>query len=76
MKSISERIAILREMHGALNAQIDKIERDPSHREEGGVHLQQLKDLKKKRLAFRDEINRLERVEFEERTQRVEWGDE
>ncbi len=76
MKSVRERIEVLREMHSVLNAQIDHIEKNPAHRQEGGVHIQQLVELKKKRLQYRDEISRLERVDFEERTQRVDWGDE
>ena len=70
-----DRIAKLREDHQRLNAQIDKLEREHLAEENGGVSVEHLSELKKKRLQYLDEIRRLERLQYEEQL-KVEWGDE
>jgi hypothetical protein len=65
-----DRIAHLTEMHKVLNKQIDTAEQsaNPDH-----LNLQ---ELKKKRLALKDEISRLSRLQWEEDHERVNLDDD
>lgn len=60
-----DRISFLEESHRLLDKKID---------EQGKLMSQeQLQELKKKRLAIRDEISRLQKIQWEEDHERVEF---
>ena len=65
-----ERIKHLEEMHRVLNKQIDDMERDHPH-----VEVDKLSEMKKRKLALRDEISRLNRLQWEHDHERVDLGD-
>lgn len=69
--SYSHRIRHLEQMHQALNKQIDDMERNHPH-----VEVDRLANLKKQKLQIKDEISRLTRLQWEEETQRIGYGDE
>lgn len=65
-----EKIKQLEEMHQALNKQIDEMEKNHPH-----VAVDKLTEMKKKKLAIRDEISRLIRLQWEHDHERVDLGD-
>lgn len=65
------RIKHLEEMHQTLNKQIDDMERNHPHVEET-----KLANLKKQKLQVKDELSRLNKLQWEEDTQRTGYGDE
>jgi hypothetical protein len=69
--SYKGRIKHLEEMHKLLDKQINEMQTNHP-----GVDLEHLAELKKKKLQTKDEISRLTRLQWEEDTQRVGYGDE
>ncbi len=69
--SYKQRIKQLEELHRSLNEQVDALEKNHPH-----VEVQRLSELKKKKLQCRDEIARLTKLQWEEDTQRIGYGDE
>ncbi len=69
--SYRARIKQLEEMHQSLHKQIDNMERNHPH-----VEVEKLANLKKQKLQIKDEISKLNRLQWEEETQRVGYGDE
>ncbi len=65
-----EKIRHLEEMHRVLNKQIDDMERDHPH-----VQVSKLAEMKKQKLALRDEISRLNRLQWEHDHERVDLGE-
>jgi hypothetical protein len=65
-----EKIRHLEEMHRVLNKQIDDMERNHPH-----VEVNKLAEMKKQKLALRDEISRLTRLQWEHDHERVDLGD-
>jgi hypothetical protein len=64
------KIKNLEEMHRTLNKQIDDIERNHPH-----VEVEKLADLKKKKLSIKDEISRLNKLQWDHDHDRVDLGD-
>lgn len=69
--SYKGRIKHLEEMHKLLDKQINEMQTNHPHVDE--THLV---ELKKKKLQIKDEIGRLNRLQWEEDTQRTGYGDE
>lgn len=69
--SYRERIKHLEQLHKQLNEEIDKMERNHPHVQELKLH-----DMKKQRLAYRDELSRLNRLQWEEDHERVNYDDD
>ena len=69
--SYKGRIKHLEEMHRLLDKQITEMQTNHP-----GVDVEQLAELKKKKLQIKDEISRLNKLQWEEDTQRVNYGDE
>jgi uncharacterized protein YdcH (DUF465 family) len=65
-----EKIKNLEAMHQSLNTQIDDMERNRPHTE-----VNKLAEMKKKRLAVKDEIFRLNKLQWEHDHERVDLGD-
>lgn len=65
-----EKIRHLEEMHRVLNKQIDDMERNHPH-----VEVEKLSEMKKRKLALRDEISRLTKLQWEHDHERVDLGD-
>ena len=65
------RIAHLEEAHKVLDKQISDMQRNHPHVEEDKVA-----EAKKKKLALKDEISKLKKLQFEEDTQRVNFDDD
>ena len=66
-----EKIKNLEEMHRALNKQIDDMERNHPH-----VESDKLSELKKKKLSVKDEISRLNKLQWDHDHERVDLGDQ
>jgi hypothetical protein len=66
-----DKIKQLEESHRVLNKQIDDMERNHPH-----VEVDKLADMKKKKLAIKDEISRLNRLQWEHDHDRVDLGDD
>ena len=64
------KIKNVEEMHRALNKQIDDMERNHPH-----VEVDRLAELKKKKLAVKDEIGRLNRLQWDHDHERVDLGE-
>jgi uncharacterized protein YdcH (DUF465 family) len=64
------KIKHLEEMHQSLNTQIDDMERNHPH-----VEVDRLAEMKKKRLAVKDEVARLNKLQWEHDHERVDLGD-
>jgi hypothetical protein len=64
------KIKNLEEMHRTLNKQIDDMERNHPH-----VEVDRLADLKKKKLAVKDEISRLNKLQWDHDHERVDLGE-
>ena len=69
--SYKGRIKHLEEMHRLIDKQINEMQVNHPHVDE--VHLA---EMKKKKLQLKDEIGRLSRLQWEEDTQRIGYGDE
>lgn len=69
--SYKDRIRHLEEMHRLLSKQIDDMQINHP-----GVDVEHLAELKKKKLQCKDEISRLQKLQWEEETQRIGYGDE
>jgi len=69
--SFRDRIKHLEEMHRLLGKQIDDMQTNHP-----GVDIEHLADLKKKKLQCKDEISRLQKLQWEEETQRVGYSDD
>lgn len=65
------RIKHLKESHRVLDDRITAHEREHPHAEETLVH-----DWKKQRLALKDEIRRLEKLQWEHEHESVDLGDD
>lgn len=65
-----EKIKHLEEMHRVLNKQIDDMERNHPH-----VEVDKLSEMKKHKLALRDEISRLNKLQWDHDHERVDLGD-
>lgn len=69
--SYKGRIKHLEEMHRLLDKQIDELQINHPHVDES-----HLAELKKKKLSVKDEMSRLVKLQWEEDTQRIGYGDE
>lgn len=69
--SYKSRINHLEEMHKLLDKQITEMQTNHP-----GVDIEHLAELKKKKLQLKDEISRLQKLQWEEDTQRIGYGDE
>lgn len=65
------RIKHLEQLHEDIDKDIDSMEKNHPHVEEDRVH-----DMKKKRLQYRDELNRLRKLQWEEDHERVNFEDD
>lgn len=65
------KIQHLEEMHKVLNKQIDDMERDHPH-----VEVEKLTDMKKRKLQLKDEISRLNRLQWEHDHEHLDYGDD
>lgn len=65
------KIKQLEESHRVLNKQIDDMERNHPH-----VEVDKLAEMKKKKLAFKDEISRLNKLQWDYDHDRVDLGDD
>ena len=65
------KIKQLEESHRVLNKQIDDMERNHPH-----VETDKLAEMKKKKLLIKDEISRLNRLQWEHDHERVDLSDE
>lgn len=68
--SYKGRIKHLEEMHRLLDKQINEMQTNHPHVDE-----QHLAELKKKKLQLKDEISRLNKLQWEEDTQRIGYGE-
>lgn len=64
------KIQHLEEMHKVLNKQIDDMERNHPH-----VEVDKLTEMKKQKLKIKDEISRLNRLQWEHDHERVDFGE-
>jgi uncharacterized protein YdcH (DUF465 family) len=69
--SYRERISHLEQLHKKINEEIDKMEKNHPHVEETKLH-----DMKKQRLAYRDELSRLNKLQWEWDHERVHFDDD
>jgi hypothetical protein len=69
--SYKGRIKHLEEMHKLLDKQINEMQINHP-----GVDIEHLVELKKKKLQLKDEISKLNRLQWEEENERVGYGDE
>ena len=69
--SYKSKIKHLEEMHKLLDKQITEMQTNHP-----GVDIEHLAELKKKKLQMKDEISKLNRLQWEEDTQRVGYGDD
>jgi hypothetical protein len=68
--SYKGRIKHLEEMHRLLDKQITEMQTNHP-----GVDVEHLAELKKKKLQLKDEISRLNKLQWEEENERVGYGD-
>jgi hypothetical protein len=64
------KIKHLEEMHKVLNKQIDDMERNHPH-----VEVDKLSDMKKQKLQLKDEISRLNKLQWEHDHEHVDLGE-
>jgi hypothetical protein len=64
------KIKHLEEMHKVINKQIDDMERNHPH-----VEAEKLADMKKRKLQIKDEISRLNKLQWEHDHERVDLGE-
>ena len=69
--SYKSRINHLEEMHKLLDRQINEMQTNHP-----GVDVEHLAELKKKKLQLKDEIGRITKLQWEEETQRLGYGDD
>lgn len=69
--SYKGRIKHLEEMHKLLDKQITEMQTNHP-----GVDVEHLAELKKKKLLLKDEISKLNRLQWEEENERIGYGDE
>lgn len=69
--SYKGKIQHLEEMHKLLDKQITEMQNNHP-----GVDLDHLAELKKKKLQIKDEINKINRLQWEEENERVGYSDE
>lgn len=69
--SYKNRVQHLEEMHRLLDKQINEMQTNHP-----GVDAEHVIELKKKKLQIKDEISRLKKLQWEEDTQRIGYGDE
>jgi len=69
--SYKGRIQHLEEMHKLLDKQINEMQTNHP-----GVDVEHLAELKKKKLQLKDEITRLNRLQWDEDNERIGYGDE
>ena len=69
--SYKGRIKHLEEMHKLLDKQITEMQTNHP-----GVDIEHLAELKKKKLLLKDEISKLNRLQWEEENERVGYGDD
>lgn len=69
--SYKGRIKHLEEMHRLIDKQINEMQNNHP-----GVDVEHLAEMKKKKLQLKDEISRLTRLQWDEDTQRIGYGDE
>ena len=69
--SYKSRINHLEEMHKLLDRQINEMQTNHP-----GVDIAHLAELKKKKLQLKDEISKLNILQWEEETQRTGYGDD
>lgn len=65
------KIQHLEEMHKVLNKQIDDMERDHPH-----VQVDKLTEMKKRKLQLKDEISRLNKLQWEHEHEHLDYGDD
>lgn len=68
--SYHSRIATLTESHRLLDKQIIEAEKNPSFSQERII------EMKKQKLKYKDEINRLTKLQWEQDHEHVGYGDE
>jgi len=64
------KIQHLEEMHRVLNKQIDDMERNHPH-----VEVDKLTEMKKQKLRIKDEISRLNKLQWEHDHERIDFGE-
>lgn len=64
------KIQHLEEMHRVLNKQIDDMEKNHPH-----VEVDKLTEMKKQKLKIKDEISRLNKLQWEHDHERVDFGE-
>jgi hypothetical protein len=69
--SYKSKINHLEEMHKLLDKQINEMQTNHP-----GVDTEHLAELKKKKLLLKDEISKLNKLQWEEETQRTGYGDD
>ena len=69
--SYKGKIKHLEEMHRLLDKQINEMQNNHP-----GVEVEHLAELKKKKLLYKDEISRLNKLQWEEENERVGYGDQ
>lgn len=69
--SYKSKINHLEEMHRLLDKQITEMQTNHP-----GVDVEHLAELKKKKLQIKDEISRLNKLQWEEDNERIGYGDE
>lgn len=65
------KIQHLEEMHKILNKQIDDMERNHPH-----VEVEKLSEMKKRKLQLKDEISRLNKLQWEHEHEHLDYGDD
>lgn len=65
------KIQHLEEMHKVLNKQIDDMEQNHPH-----VEVEKLSEMKKRKLQIKDEISRLNRLQWEHEHEHLDYGDD
>jgi hypothetical protein len=68
--SYKSKINHLEEMHKLLDKQINEMQTNHP-----GVDVEHLAELKKKKLLIKDEISRLNKLQWEEDNERIGYGD-
>ncbi len=69
--SYAGRIKHLEDLHSKLNKEIDDMEKNHPHVDESRVA-----EMKKQRLAYKDELSRLRRLQWEWEHERVDFDDD
>jgi hypothetical protein len=64
------RIAVLQETHRLIDKSIQEMEKNPD------ANALKISEMKKKKLQYKDEISRLERLQWENDHDTVDFGDD